>query len=364
MPQGPEGPPPAMPDLPPLPEAQEAGEGLGSRLGPLMTIPDEESGPEFVKSPRTRSRHKFGVPLGWERYWEASRDVRVEERDATFHIYTAGTGGPLLLCLHGGGYTGLTWSLLAPRVKDTCRIVAMDLRGHGLTKTNDDEDLSAETLCADVIALWKALCKEESHFSTVLLGHSLGGAMAIRTGATGKITGLQGLIVIDVVEGTALASLPHMMSVLHKRPKEFDSLREAVDWALCSHMSRSEEAASVSVPSMLQQGPEGGSWHWRTPLWESEAHWRGWFTGLSELFLAVKAPKLLALVGTDRLDRELTIGQMQGRFQMAVLPSSGHAVQEDNSEKVAEIVQKFVERFRIGRQLPASVWVPGRGGPG
>ena len=34
-------------------------------------------------------------------------------------------------------------------------------------------------------------------------------------------------------------------------------------------------------------------------------------------------------VGVDRLDRDLTIGQMQGKFQMQVLPQCGHAVHED-----------------------------------
>ena len=32
------------------------------------------------------------------------------------------------------------------------------------------------------------------------------------------------------------------------------------------------------------------------------------------------------LAGTDRLDKELMIGQMQGKFQMVVLPASGHCV--------------------------------------
>ena len=37
--------------------------------------------------------------------------------------------------------------------------------------------------------------------------------------------------------------------------------------------------------------------------------------------------RLLMLAGTDRLDKELMIGQMQGKFQMVVLPASGHCVQ-------------------------------------
>lgn len=41
----------------------------------------------------------------------------------------------------------------------------------------------------------------------------------------------------------------------------------------------------------------------------------------------VPCPKMLLLAGTDRLDKVLTIGQMQGKFQLAVLPMAGHAIQ-------------------------------------
>lgn len=45
------------------------------------------------------------------------------------------------------------------------------------------------------------------------------------------IASLQGLVVIDVVEGTAMASLPHMATVLKQRPSSFPSLEAAVRWA-------------------------------------------------------------------------------------------------------------------------------------
>lgn len=59
---------------------------------------------------------------------------------------------------------------------------------------------------------------------------------------------------------------------------------------------------------------------WRTDLSASAPYWRGWYEGMSELFLTVKAPKILMLAGSDRLDKTLTIGQMQGKFQMSLLP--------------------------------------------
>jgi len=42
----------------------------------------------------------------------------------------------------------------------------------------------------------------------------------------------------------------------------------------------------------------------------------------------VRAARLLVLAGTDRLDKELMIGQMQGKFQMEVVPDVGHMLHE------------------------------------
>lgn len=106
-------------------------------------------------------------------------------RQSTFNVYSAGKSGPVLLCLHGGGYTGLTWSLVAAKLKDKYRIMAPDLRGHGLTVTANDADLSATTMAADVVELWRTLfgglrCADalfEALKSTFL---SCGGSLPVR----------------------------------------------------------------------------------------------------------------------------------------------------------------------------------------
>jgi protein phosphatase methylesterase 1 len=43
------------------------------------------------------------------------------------------------------------------------------------------------------------------------------------------------------------------------------------------------------------------------------------------MFLNLSVPKLLLLAGVDRLDKELCVGQMQGKFQIQILSKSGHA---------------------------------------
>ncbi|KAH9615342.1 hypothetical protein KSS87_001471 [Heliosperma pusillum] len=82
----------------------------------------------------------------------------------------------------------------------------------------------------------------------------------------------------------------------------------------------------------------------------------GEYEGLSEKFLSSPVPKLLLLAGTDRLDRTLTIGQMQGKFQMVVVRHTGHAIQEDVPEEFATLVLNFISRNRIG---PHGIEIPG-----
>lgn len=53
---------------------------------------------------------------------------------------------------------------------------------------------------------------------------------------------------------------------------------------------------------------------------------------------------MLILAGTDRLDKTLMIGQMQGKFQLEVLPDVGHMLHEDNPEKIAGLLVEFWKR--------------------
>ncbi len=57
---------------------------------------------------------------------------------------------------------------------------------------------------------------------------------------------------------------------------------------------------------------------------------------------------LTAGCGCCRLDKVLTIGQMQGKFQLILMPTAGHAIHEDEPDRMAEHLQQFLQRFRIG----------------
>jgi protein phosphatase methylesterase 1 len=95
---------------------------------------------------------------------------------------------------------------------------------------------------------------------------------------------------------------------------------------------------------------------WRTDLAKTQPFWQGWFVGLSNKFLTARGAKLLILAGTDRLDKELMIGQMQGKYQLQVIPEAGHFVHEDAPEKVSKTLVEFYQRNdRSAMVLPPKV---------
>lgn len=306
------------------------------------------------RPPTQTSSLKYS-PLDWLDYFEKEDDVCIPNSDDVFHIYTAGKEGPVVFCLHGGGYSGLSFALSACKIKEKARVVAMDLRGHGKSSAENEVDLSIETLCSDVLAVLKTMYGE-SPPAIVLVGHSMGGSVAVHVAAKKALPSLVGLVVVDVVEGTAMASLIHMKKILSNQMQYFSTHEKAIEWSVKGGSLRNVESARVSVPGTLKYDDIKKCYSHRARLEETEQYWRGWYEGLSEKFLSCSVPKLLLLAGTDRLDRALTIGQMQGKFQMVVVRHTGHAIQEDVPDEFATLVLNFISRNRIG---PRGVEIPG-----
>jgi protein phosphatase methylesterase 1 len=91
-----------------------------------------------------------------------------------------------------------------------------------------------------------------------------------------------------------------------------------------SRTIRNTTSARVSVPSLIYEETEptdrSRPWAWRTNLSATKPFWENWFIGLSRKFLDARGGKLLLLAGTDRLDKELMIGQMQGTGTILLCP--------------------------------------------
>lgn len=145
---------------------------------------------------RMPGRRRDYSPIPWSRYFGEKKDVHINGN--TFRVYVKQSDAvedeiplssepvPILVLLHGGGFSALTWALFAESITNQvrCQVIAIDLRGHGDTQTTDDTNLSADTLSSDVIAVIDAILFEEDHKESqpiILIGHSMGGAVAVHT---------------------------------------------------------------------------------------------------------------------------------------------------------------------------------------
>lgn len=127
---------------------------------------------------------------------------------------------------------------------------------------------------------------------------------------------IKGLIVIDIVEGSAIEALPFMETIVSSRPYRFENIEGAIKWHTRTKLVKNIESARVSAPPKVKEITTDGKSHfeWKVDLMKSEKHWLGWFKGLDSAFLGVPVPKMLMLAERERLDKELIIANMQGKF--------------------------------------------------
>lgn len=310
--------------------------------------------PRLTPSPNTsllNPSDEIYTPRHWTECFDNSTDIPIPSRDGVWRLYDAGltsTSTTALILLHGGGHSALSWALVASELKPQCPVIAFDARGHGNSTSQHDEDLSADTQVADAVALIETFFKQRlpgrEPPKLVICGHSMGGAIAVRIAAAKLLPQIVGLIVIDVVEGTAMSALPYMSSWLQARASSFASVERAIRYVTKAGYVKNTESARLSVPTQLVFCEKANRWTWRTKLEDSEQYWTGWFEGLSSLFLSVPAAKMLVLASADRLDRDLMIAQMQGKFQNILIPAAGHTVHEDQPEQTASVILEYLQR--------------------
>ncbi|WYZ34452.1 hypothetical protein EsH8_I_000728 [Colletotrichum jinshuiense] len=371
---------PETDQVPELPEHMDDGDSSSassassaSSTGTIIPSPSQN----LFARPQGVSRGRTLEQIPWTTYFERELFLKPGGEaggggpDAvTYHAYlNSPVGkGPLFVLHHGAGSSGLSFAVLSSEIRKrlpSAGILCPDARGHGSTVVTDGTELNLrlDVLTEDlfsVIQLTKAQMSWQELPPVILVGHSLGGAVVTDLARSARLgSSLLGYGVLDVVEGSAMDALQSMLTYLSTRPTGFVSLQAGIDWHIRSRTIRNSVSARTSVPALLVHDDSVDPtrpWRWRTDLAATQPFWEGWFVGLSKKFLEARGGKLLLLAGTDRLDTELTIGQMQGKYALQVFPEAGHFIQEDLPEKTALAVVDFYRRNdRSALVLPPKV---------
>jgi len=151
------------------------------------------------------------------------------------NVLSEGDGERHFTCLHGLVDTLDIWKRLAPKLQDRGRVTRIDQRGHGQSSAPPGPYSRAD-LAADVVAVLDA----EGIDQTILVGHSMGGIVAMET-ALSYPDRIAGLVLIGTTsecrekiagwyERIALAAMPKGRAELLRVPDKGHWLQiEAVD---------------------------------------------------------------------------------------------------------------------------------------
>ncbi len=112
------------------------------------------------------------------------------------HVVRSGQGSPLLVFLHGMGSSSATWTRCMELLQGRHQVLAIDLLGHGASPVPDDPELyTRDGALADIDELLAEVAEP-----AVLVGHSLGGYLALAHAAT-RPGAVRGIVVLNTGPG-------------------------------------------------------------------------------------------------------------------------------------------------------------------
>jgi len=119
----------------------------------------------------------------------APRTTDVDGKTIAYRVWGEGGGGSVVL-LHGGAAHSHWWDHIAPLLAVGREVFAFDLSGHGDSDHRDSYDI--DTWATEALSV--ALLAKSS--APILVGHSLGGVVALRAAMTHGAD-LGGVIIVD-----------------------------------------------------------------------------------------------------------------------------------------------------------------------
>lgn len=245
-------------------------------------------------------------------------------------IHTAGDpASPTLVVLHGLTDAGDNFPDLVDRWQQDWRIVAPSMRGHGTSPRFSDDEMggTAELMLADVLAVL-----DEQPEPVVLLGHSMGGALALRA-AVARPAAVRALVLEDPPRATggpspagdAAGFLRFVEGVSARVAQgELEGLVAESTW------SRAEAEAWARCKPQVQRDYLRRGLHLGSESW-------------ADLVPRLTVPTLLVLPDRDSVGPAPSEpGPENPLLRTVVITDAGHCVRRDQPDAWFEAVEGFL----------------------
>jgi magnesium chelatase accessory protein len=256
-----------------------------------------------------------------------------------WHVQVTGDG-PDILLLHGAGASSHSWSGLIPHLADRHRVIALDLPGHGWTRSP-----RGRARLGDVASDLAALCAQEGWVPQLVIGHSAGGAISLELARQGLVQPRHLIVVNGALEnfrGAAGVLFPVMAKVLALNP--FTGLLisqggrsvQQVRSILSSAGTTLDDAALARYAHLIQRRAHVDGTLAMMAQWSLDA--------LNRALPDIAVPTLFVhgeRDGAVDLSVARRAASVMPMAELVTLPGVGHLAQEEVPARVAEEIRRF-----------------------
>ena len=235
-----------------------------------------------------------------------------------------------LLIAHGLFGSGRNWGVIAKRLSNHRRVIALDMRNHGASPWHEDHSYHA--LATDIAEVATQLGQPVD-----LLGHSMGGKTAMVAALSG--VPVRRLIVADIAPVGYSHSQQPVIDAMQSVPLEDISSRAEADQALSAHIE------DPALRSFLLQSLNISERRWRLNLPVLSAS-MDQIIGFPELAGRFNAPTLfLTGAQSDYLlpEHRPLIKDLFPKAQFAKIPQAGHWLHAEKPREFEAAVRVFLE---------------------
>lgn len=246
-----------------------------------------------------------------------------------------GSGEPLLLFIHGWTCRRSYWAPQLSHFASRYRVAAPDLAGHGETGTGRRTRWTVDGLARDMENAAGALGAD----NIILIGHSMGGAVALET-ARGLKQRASGVVLVDtfVIDYGGLAP-----EVQESIAAPFETDFPAAIAALVEQTST--EATPPELKERLTWEMSTADTAWALPLWRDLLAWNP-APAFADLQVPIHAINGALIPGSAR-------ERCAPHFNEAIIAGAGHFPQMEDPDGFNRVLEQVLHDLCAG--LPESV---------
>jgi pimeloyl-ACP methyl ester carboxylesterase len=283
-----------------------------------------------------------------------SESILISAEDGTrLHVRLsrhADSSRPTCLLLHGYGDGSYVWADACAALSDVCKVVVVDLRGHGDSEPSRSGAYDADTGAGDV----RTIIAQLELASPILIGHSFGGELVLRLAAR-PVPDVAAAVFVDICPEANQEASRQATVLMRETLRTYGSIEDYCNVLMSIRPILSKAAAERLAHGSLRP-VEGGFQLKLDPAlidsadeeFTTAAQWR-------ELLPGIRCPTLVVRGAASAMVSASCAAQMArmlAKARVVTVPKAGHAVMSDNPAAFCADIVGFVNSIAVAANRP------------